>query len=689
MTLLKRSLLKIIAPMVVLSLLTIIAVCLTSTFYATSQTHELLQNHIQVCSNKVEKDLSAMSNVINAISAFFYNGVNYSNEEVLEIFTNFTTLYPNTTGFYGEINKTYIDGTGWIPEADYVPSERPWYIAAEKVDGRVAFSDVYVDEQTKTNIVSISKVLYDKDKNKLGVMSIDYSLASITSIVNELLEGNDDTIFILTEDGHFAVSDKYSPEESIFSVEQNKYASVAQSLLDGTYDFVKVNLDGKDYLFNSVKIGDIPFTLVVGKTVNEVYSFSKRLTLSLTLSLVILTFLVIVLVFFSIRHIATALKDAANALKNIVSGNADLTKRISINATSTELHLIQDSFNEFITKLQSIVTNIKESDSKLKEVSINMAGSAKKTNTSIQSITKNIDTVTEGVENQAENVDKTRKATEEVSKNIEELSSLITEQIESVNIASSEVEELIKSIGSVNGSVENIASSFTALDKSAQDGIKKQEAVNSNVEDILEESNNLVEANEAISSIASQTNLLAMNAAIEASHAGEAGKGFGVVAGEIRKLSETSSFQSKSIGDNLTKMKDLITRMVSASKDSSTSFLSVQHKIQEIANQMQSIKGAVNSQNEGSTRISEALSTMKENTDRVNKRGTLMKDSSENITKEVESLTKTTANIKDKVMNIATNTSDILNNSTVLQKTVEELNTASTNIDSKIGLFKI
>ena len=147
-----------------------------------------------------------------------------------------------------------------------------------------------------------------------------------------------------------------------------------------------------------------------------------------------------------------------------------------------------------------------------------------------------------------------------------------------------------------------MAAKFSKLTEEASIGKVKQSAVDSSVREIASQSELLMEANEVIAGIASQTNLLAMNAAIEAAHAGEAGKGFSVVADEIRRLSETSAEQSRSIGAELGKISETIAEVVETSRESETVFASITSEIDTTDILVKQIERAMAEQREAQSR---------------------------------------------------------------------------------------
>lgn len=638
MTLLKRSMLRVTIPIIIIFVPMIFLLHKASNSYTMQHTKELFNNKMQNYCGKVSEDLNSMRNVLQALGAVFYHGSFEEGDTTLEIFTNFTTLYPDSTGFYGEVDGTYYDGTGWDPGEGWIPSERPWYKAAETKPGNVVFSDVYLDDMTGVNVVSVSEVVLDDKGKSHGVVALDYPLGKVIDTVEMLKEGTNDKLFILTENGNFAVSDLFTADDKIDTVENGKYATIASALMEGTTEFVQAEIQNQKYFLTSAKIADTGWILVLGSPISDVFSFSRQISFLLIISFTILAVLILVLIAFSLAGVALPLKTMAKALSAIASGEGDLTKRLEIERPCNEMVLIRDSFNQFMDKLQEIISEVKDTKGDLFIFGEQLGGIVQENGSNITGIINNIKDVNTELGTQHEKVDSSVKAVGDISSAVEELHNLLETQENGVATASSAVTQMIGNIDSVSRSVEKMATEFSALQGDVGDGINRQREVSKQIQDIEEQSKMLNEANEVISSIAEQTNLLAMNAAIEAAHAGEAGKGFSVVADEIRKLSEDSSEQSNNIGKQLSSILNSISNVVVSSDISDQVFTNVSQKINDTGDLVRQIKQAMEEQSEGSKQISEALGYMNDATSQVRGAANNVDNARTGITEDVESL---------------------------------------------------
>jgi methyl-accepting chemotaxis protein len=248
---------------------------------------------------------------------------------------------------------------------------------------------------------------------------------------------------------------------------------------------------------------------------------------------------------------------------------------------------------------------------------------------------------------------------------------------------------MLGNINSVSSSVKKMAESFETLSKTVTNGNTKLSDVNDRVRNIADQSQMLVEANSIISQIAGQTNLLAMNAAIEAAHAGEAGKGFSVVADEIRKLAETSSTQSKSINTELEGITASITQVVSSSADAQNAFGEIVSHISSTNKIITEIDNAMAEQESGSRQILQALEDMKAQANKVRDTSRFLQENVQQVNGEMENVSQISTTILGSMDEMTSGAQEI---NTVAQSVNDLASKTQKNIGTMqqlLGKFKV
>ncbi|MBO4731541.1 MAG: hypothetical protein J5597_01865 [Spirochaetaceae bacterium] len=567
---------------------------------------------------------------------------------------------------------TLISHSGWEAPGDFDMQSRLWHKNAVNNQSKVNYTEPFTDANTGKIIVTLSYRVLDDSGKLIGVAAADIVLDALSEAVKNIKLSRNSKINLVTKDGLYLTNDDFSA-----IMNKNYFDSVSfKSVSESTY------LDGtpKSFIENGTFYGVHPientdwFIVVEGPETDFSDEYIKLIAyVFIGLGIIVAVMLVVDIILSN--RVSKGFKTIASGCDLIAKG--DFSKKYPDSYTK-ELSLLANGFNLFSDRLQSIIGSMRQSKVSLNDAGEKLGNTTSDVMAAIEQISVSIRNLGGNLKSQNMSVEQTSQSVKKILDSIHSLEILLSDQAESVQGASTAVEQMIGNISEVNRSVDKMAVSFGVLQSDAQDGAKTQSELQAQIGEIEKQSKLLSEANAVIANIASQTNLLAMNAAIEAAHAGESGKGFAVVADEIRKLSVTSSTQSKTIGEQLKRIQSTIGTVVEATQRGVQGYAHLANEIHETDTLVQQIKAAMTEQQVGSAQITEALHGMNERTHQVQDASQTMITDSRAIMDAVGVLHKETDMIKQGMDEMGQSAEKI-------QVTGDALSEISVLMDNSIG----
>jgi len=555
-------------------------------------------------------------------------------QEMVTLFKRIHNGYSDTAEvFFGSKWGGFVSSWDDTVSAGFDPRKRIWYQqAVNAVGGETIITPAYMSTIGSPGIC-FSRQVFSPQRTFIGCVSVEVKLDQLTSFIDSLKVGRTGYVMLFQNDGTILADPMH--RDLVFTKLDNSGSQYLEIFQNAGEETEVVTIDNVRWRLRVFSIDELGWKIAILIQNNEILESFYRLVISMTAVGTGMLIIFFWLIFLFSKRLKGYLRKLQLIFTKMAAG--DLTGRFFIKKND-EIGSLMIDFNTTMDKVAAMVNSLIRESKTMQHVGDDLFNNMSETASAINEISANVESIKRQAKTQAESVQKTGNVVENIIEQIQQLDREIAVQAGAVSQSSSSVEEMAANITTITQTLEKNNNLIKEMYSMTIDGKNGAKTANSVVKQIAERSDALLEASVIIQNIASQTNLLAMNAAIEAAHAGETGKGFAVVADEIRKLAEESNEQGKQIGGVLKESIEIIHTLIAAGDGAEKTFEKVYELATQISDQEDFITRSMVEQMNANKEVLVAIKDINTSTNTVQSGSSAMLSGSGEVAREMNKL---------------------------------------------------